>query len=298
MRRVLGSAVLLAAWSGVGTIEAQDTAKSAILPVNAYTTGNQSAPNVVSNPDGSFVVVWESSGQEPGQYVGAGVYARRFDALGNPLAAEFLVNEYTPQDQALRVAADESGNFIVVWQGAGATDLTGVHGRLFTASGTPVGPEFTVHPPTPLAAEVAPAVARSETGYVVAWEEYVTGSQNEIFGVVFTNAAAAGGGPFHVNTYTTGGQGKPEVAMDSSGNFFVSWASAGEIRGRGFTAAGAPLSDDFQINTRTFPARPGRGSRTGSRSSTTVRSREAAEPIRSGTARQTRSLADRCRPSS
>ena len=78
---------------------AQMPGRGPVLAVNAYTTGQQGAADVAASPDGSFVVVWESAGQEPGQYANVGVYARRFDALGNPLADEFLVNEYTFLDQ-------------------------------------------------------------------------------------------------------------------------------------------------------------------------------------------------------
>ncbi|MEX1243479.1 MAG: hypothetical protein WEB59_01650 [Thermoanaerobaculia bacterium] len=229
-----------------------------VFPVNAYTTGQQGAADVAASPNGSFVVVWESVGQEGGQYAETGVYARRFDALGNPLADEFLVNEYTFLIQGLpRVAADSSGNFIVVWQGRSAPDEAGINGRLYMANGTPVGPEFTVHPPTPGSdTEVNQAVARSDTGYVVVWETYATGLSQEIRGMFFSGGSVVAGGPFPINTYTTGGQTRPEVAMDSSGSFLVTWASAAaaggsEIRGRAFDATGTPLGPDFQVNTYT-----------------------------------------------
>src|SRR6476660_6035497 len=99
MRRLSMRVLLVAGSFGAGAAEAQDTARSSIFPINAYTTGNQSVPNIVSQPNGEFAVVWESAGQEPGQYVGTGVFARRFDENGTPLADEFQVNEYTTMDQ-------------------------------------------------------------------------------------------------------------------------------------------------------------------------------------------------------
>ena len=175
---------------------------------------------------------------------------------GSPLGDEFLVNEYTTGDQIQpRVAADESGNFIVVWAGQGATDSTGVHGRLFTANGTPTGPEFTVHPATPGNAEIHPAVARSDTGYVVVWEQDTPSDGHEIYGAVFTEVGAAGKRVSRQHAH----DGRPGLSRGRDGRgrqilreLVELYANGAEIRGTGgFTAAGAPLSEDFQINTYT-----------------------------------------------
>lgn len=74
-------------------------------------------------------------------------------------------------------------------------------------------------------------------------------------------ASAAPGDPsgpiFQVNVTTTGDQQSPSVAMDAAGNFVVVWDSGGQdgslsgIFGRRFSAAGAPLSGEFQANTYT-----------------------------------------------
>ena len=54
--------------------------------VSATTAGSQTAPTVLMNPDGSFVVAWNGNGVPDPD----GIYARRFDAAGNPLG---LVDE-------------------------------------------------------------------------------------------------------------------------------------------------------------------------------------------------------------
>jgi phosphoheptose isomerase len=67
-------------------------------------------------------------------------------------------------------------------------------------------------------------------------------------------AIAPVGGEFLVNSYTTGRQNKPQVALNPDGSFFVTWQSGdqdgdlGGVFGRQFTAAAQPLGDDFQIN--------------------------------------------------
>jgi hypothetical protein len=65
------------------------------------------------------------------------------------------------------------------------------------------------------------------------------------------------GGEFRVNTFTTGGQGAPSVSSDATGDFVVVWDSADQdgngrgVFGRRFSASGAPLGDEFLVNTTT-----------------------------------------------
>jgi len=65
------------------------------------------------------------------------------------------------------------------------------------------------------------------------------------------------GGEFQVNSYTTGTQRLPAVAVDSAGGFVVVWQSSGSygsdtdsfsIQGQRFGAGGSPLGSEFQIN--------------------------------------------------
>jgi hypothetical protein len=67
---------------------------------------------------------------------------------------------------------------------------------------------------------------------------------------------ADGGAEFRVNTYTTGYQAAPSVAMAEGGNFVVVWASDQDgsesgVFGQRFTPGGAPLGPEFRVNTFT-----------------------------------------------
>src|SRR5262249_46276708 len=84
---------------------------------NTYTTDQQRSPSIGAS-GAFFVVVWESASQDGSSY---GVYGQRFTSAPKPLklGAEFRVNEATAGAQRYpAVAADGSGNFIVVWQSA------------------------------------------------------------------------------------------------------------------------------------------------------------------------------------
>src|SRR5262245_24363744 len=64
--------------------------------VNVYTPYLQTGGRVGAAPDGRFVVVWASYGQDGDSQ---GVFARRFDAAGNPAGGEFRVNTVTTGGQ-------------------------------------------------------------------------------------------------------------------------------------------------------------------------------------------------------
>ena len=98
------------------------------VQVNTYTTDSQSSPSVAAAPNGDFVVVWQSRDQD-GSW--NGVFGRRFDAAGAPLADEFPVNVYTTLDQFhADVAMDSQGNFVVAWTSMVQGSLYEVYARL------------------------------------------------------------------------------------------------------------------------------------------------------------------------
>ena len=57
--------------------------------VNTTFASDQSDPSVAGLADGGYVVAWTSSGQDEASTLG--VYAQRYDALGNTVGTEFLV---------------------------------------------------------------------------------------------------------------------------------------------------------------------------------------------------------------
>jgi len=225
--------------------------------VNSYATGLQYDPAVAASGTGSFVVVWESSGQDGSN---SGVFGQRFNSLGVAVGSEFQVNSYTTNYQrSPAVAADGSGNFVVVWQSTGQDGSdTGVFGQRFDSTGNLQGSEFQVNSYT-TSYQFAPAVAADGLGnFVVVWDSRnQDGSYNGVFGQRYDSAGAAQGIEFQVNSYTTDAQYGPAVATDGSGNFVVVWDSRYQdgsyygVFGRRFTSAGVPLGSEFQANSYT-----------------------------------------------
>jgi hypothetical protein len=225
--------------------------------VNSYTTSAQFSPSVTADALGGFVVVWMSGGQDGSSY---GVFGQRYAGSGTPLGLEFRVNGYTTNDQSYpSVAADSSGNFVVVWTSSGQDGSSeGVFGQRYASSGTPLGPEFRVNTYS-TGSQLDPAVAADPSGnFVVTWgSDLQDGFGDGVFGQRYDSSGTALGPEFRVNSYTTNDQGIPAVAADASGGFVVAWTSFGQdgdargVFGQRYANSGAPLGPEFRVNTFT-----------------------------------------------
>jgi hypothetical protein len=227
--------------------------------VNAYTLGPQTRPHVAVSGTGNFVVVWDSFDQDG---YGWGVFARRFDASGNALGADFQVNSYTTKNQmASDVAIDGLGRMIVVWHDGHPLDwpaATSVMGQRFDADGVPIGAEFRVNTFTPFNQHFPSVAADAVGNFVVVWEgRSEVSSGYGIVGQRYDTSGAPVGGEFLVNTYTTLVQHFPKVTMSASGAFVAAWQSLGRdmdalgVVARRYDATGLPGGADFQVNTFT-----------------------------------------------
>jgi len=256
--RIRPAWLLLGLFAGATALHAQAPPLSAEFVANTYSTNAQTAPAVASDGHGRFVVVWDSSGEDGDL---DGIFGQRFDALGARAGLEFDVNTYTTNAQFLpRVAMSGSGDFVVVWESAGGQDgsQTGIFGQRFDAAGAKIGAEFPVNTST-TNAQGEPVVAMDDAGeFVVVWSSFgQDGSGYGIFGQRFGSNGVKSGSEFPVNTYTTGDQHEPSVAMDGSGNFVVVWSSFGQdgdaegVFGQRFDGTGNPRGSEFPVNTHT-----------------------------------------------
>jgi hypothetical protein len=225
--------------------------------VNTYTTGHQFSPQIGCDAAGNFVVVWHSQPVS----VGSGpddIFGQRFDASGGKVGAEFRVNTYTTGSQSRpALAVGSAGSFVVVWTSDNQASGLDVFGQRFNASGSKVGPEFLVNTYTS-DTQYSPQVALGRSGdFAVVWTSVgQDGSVTGIFGQRFDAAGVKRGPEFQVNSYTTGTQGQPRVAVDRGGNFIVVWHSdtpdqSFGIFGQRFDASGAKVGPEFAVNAYT-----------------------------------------------
>jgi hypothetical protein len=221
--------------------------------VNATTTGSQDNASIAVSGSGNFVVAWNSP--QDGAY--NGIMAQRFDAQGARLGAEFVVNTYTTYSQLNpRVASDVAGNFVIAWNSQNDGSSGSVNAQRYAASGAPLGGEFQVNSYT-TAAQGGGSPAYAPDGTLVIAFGSQRNDQGDIFVRRFDAAGNALGGEFQVNTYTTGTQSYPRVALDALGNFVVAWNDLGGdgdgvgVRARRLLASGTPRGADFLVNTYT-----------------------------------------------
>jgi hypothetical protein len=217
------------------------------IQVNTTWTGSQNLPALAAN-GGGFLLVWQSDDGD-----GTGIFGRRLDAAGAPLAAEFPVNDHTPGDQFEPVVAPgAAGSWIVIWSSSDQDGSAGgVFGRRLDASGAPLGGEFAVNVAT-AGNQDEPAVASSASGsFVVVWESYR--DRESTYDVVVRLFDAGGdpaGGEVLVNTRTWAGQYQPAVASRPGGDFVVAWDSYGQDGSYGgiFARHGVPplFEDGFE----------------------------------------------------
>jgi hypothetical protein len=254
------------AWSGGGMgnnmdiiaqrFNAAGVKQGAEFRVNTYITNIQSVPAVAMDSNGAFVIAWDSYAQDGSL---RGIYAQRFEASGVRQGVEFRVNTTTTNNQQWPSAAmDADGDFVITWDGNGPGDSIGVFAQRYNAAGVKQGAEFRVNTFTTDMQALSSVAMDPGGNFIVAWESNLQdGSSMGVFAQRFDSTGAASGAEFRVNTYSTGFQGIPSLAVDAAGGFVITWMSQGQdgsdhgVFARRYDAAGLSLGDELQVNTYT-----------------------------------------------
>lgn len=117
---------------------ANGTRQGSEIRANTFTNQTQGTSDIAILPDGTFVVAWESFGQDGD---GHGIYFQRFAANGTTVGGEKRANATTQGLQtAPGVALVPGGDLIVVWNDSNAASLMA---RCFKPNNQ-AGPEVTV----------------------------------------------------------------------------------------------------------------------------------------------------------
>ncbi|MBX7166063.1 MAG: putative Ig domain-containing protein [Pirellulales bacterium] len=222
--------------------------------VNSSTTGAQQAPSIAMNDDGAFVIGFQSANRDSS---GNAAIARLYSAAGTAVTTDMIVNTTTSgNQQAVSVAIDATGQFIVAWQSA-SQDGNGdaVIGRRYGNTGTALAGEFQINQFTSGNQNNPSVSAASDGSFVVAWQSAgQDGNSDTIVARRYDAAGAALGNEFVVNQFTTGSQANPSIANSDTAGFVVAWQSAAQdgnldtVVARTYDAAGASLGNEFIVN--------------------------------------------------
>jgi hypothetical protein len=233
--------------------------------VNTITTSSQISPLVAMEADGDFVVVWFSNCACGTEEVLPSVQGQRFASDGTFLGSEFKINTETmTKERFPSLAMDADGDFIVAWQSVDYNANTSTaQGRRYGSDGSAQDDQFLLNAPT-AAGVLRPSIAMDSAGDFVAVWIYYMGSQddNRVRGQRFASDGSQVGAEFQVNSYSGGYSNRPSVAMDSDGDFVVSWEQFVDgfatgtdtnrsLQARGFAADGSSLDNQIQANTYT-----------------------------------------------
>jgi hypothetical protein len=232
--------------------------------VNTFRTGEQTNAQVAVLADGSYVIAWQSQGQDGN---GLGVYAQRFSATGAALGPEFRVNSNTTGGQFdPRLSATPDGGFVINWTDDNATDGSGqaVLAQRYNAAGVAQGVNTIVNTTT-FSTQNDGASATWSGGYTTVWSSYnnISGTQD----IVMQRWDAAGsrvGAEVLVGTATgagntaaqAGSQVSPVIASNATGNQIMVWVDTGGndssgngVYGRRYNASTNTFGDTFLITT-------------------------------------------------
>jgi hypothetical protein len=255
------SGEFVVAWSGTGATDADGvfarrfgasgTPLGGDFRVNAYTTGLQYLAVAAADAAGNSTLAWTSDGQDGS---GGGVFGRRFGADGVPRGAEFQVNTTTAGAQTSpAIAADDDGNFVVVWIGDDGAAGFDVYAQLFASDGARRGGEFRVNANT-TGLQLFPAVTSDAAGnFFVTWDDSPSGLKGQRFASAGTRIGAE-----MLITPSASLSSLPDVAYQPNGDLWVGWTAtdvdAQGVLGRRFDASGSSLGAEFAVNTYTTGA--------------------------------------------
>lgn len=227
-------------WGAV-PLHGQSTPLGSEFQVNVNTNGDQTTPEVASDAQGNYIVIW---------HPGSGRQVFNDGSLG----PEFAVNT---SFNALSVARAPGGQFVVASEFSG-TDYV-VRAQLFDAMGNPQGANINVSEGNGEDIITVDVDMINDDEFLVVWSLGVAG-RRDILGRQMNVDGTPAGDVFVVNTLTAGTQDETAVALADNGDFAVVWISTTSpgddnditsIQGRVFASSGQPLSDQFQVNVNT-----------------------------------------------
>lgn len=194
-----------------------------------------SQPTVAGDPNGGFVVAWTNA---PTLGPAKALYARRYDASGTPVGAEFQVSGGTETKVTPSVAMANDGTFVVAWGNYHYATPSRVMARRFDAAGAPSTPEIAVNPSNTYFHSGASTVTSDAAGnFLVVW------GPNRLVSRKYRADGTPVTGEVDLDAWPA--EGGVHAASDAAGNTLVTWidsrGSLGrDILGRRVHPSGAP----------------------------------------------------------
>lgn len=231
------------------------TGDEIIVNANGYLEPHEASVTALAN--GGFAVSWTANALTDGTH---DVWARAFDANGEPMGPDFVVNTVEDGVERTRgritetIAGLESGRFAVVFVDEAGADgaAPGVYVRVFENNGTPVASQLPVNTSTGGLTNYVSVGAVAGGGFVATWTG-MDGDGTGVFAQLFDADGEKVGGEIQANTSEVSDQHYSKVHELAGGGFVIVWQSndgSGQhhIVGQSFDASGAKLGDAFEVS--------------------------------------------------
>jgi len=206
-------------------------------------------PAIAMDNSGNFVITWEDF--RNGNY---DIYAQRYDSAATPSGSNFNVNDDT--GIAYRnypdIAIDDFGNFVITWYDYRNGNYD-IYAQRYYSSGTPKGSNFKVNDDLGTVDQLSLSIAMNDSGnYVITWGDYRNGNW-DIYYQRYDSADTSIGSNYRVNDDAgTAEQWYPDVVMDNSGNYVITWNDRREgnmdIYFQQYDSSGAKTCGNFRVN--------------------------------------------------
>ncbi|MCP4594162.1 MAG: exo-alpha-sialidase, partial [bacterium] len=226
-------------------------AAPALLNTNGTTdSGNDWSPQVASDGSGNWVSVWYSDENLPGAGTDNDIFVTTFSLVPgfSPTAAlNTNANTDSAEDSFVKMASDDAGNWVAVWQSE--EDLGGTIGGdwdILVATSADYGGTWSAPAALNTSADsdvnddAKPVIATDGDGtWIALWHSYedlggTLGTDGDILFALSTDDGVSWTAPAPVNTNAatdTGHDGSAKLATDGLGNWVAVWVSYDDLGG-------------------------------------------------------------------
>lgn len=183
-------------------------------------------------------MTWRTTNIANGDGSSSSIKAQVFNANGNPLGSEFLVNTAAAADQLKSaVTGLANGGFVIVWRdestAAGDTSGDAIRAQVYDANGNTSGAEFVVNTTTTGDQQYPAITGLADGRFVMVWQDASqTGGDTSlaaIRGQVFNADGSTSGSEFLVNTSTAFTQSQPAISELADGRLIVTWTDFSQL---------------------------------------------------------------------
>ena len=212
------------------------------------------SPKVAMDSAGDFTIAYQGYDANL-----LGIFAQRYNSSGVAQGSTFGVNSVTTGSQSgPAIAMDSAGDFVIAWQDGGQAQNPGIYAQRYNSSGVAQGGNTAISTIAPggVSSPANASVAMEPTGqYVIAWQytQTASGTGNGFQAIgaqAFDLVGNALTGTIAVSAAANEAQGNPSVAIDSEGDFVVTWAetqganATGTVIAQRVNASGTLIGDN------------------------------------------------------